>query len=70
MCAGDFNEVLSRDEHMSRVERGEQQMKLFRDCLEDCNLLDLGFIGPKFTWTNKKSGDKNVKVRLDRAVAN
>lgn len=70
LCAGDFNEVLSRDEHMSKVQRGEHQMKLFSECLEDCELVDLGFSGPKFTWNNIQSGDNNVKVRLDRATAN
>lgn len=70
LCVGDFNEVLSRDEHMSKVERGEHQMILFRECLEDCELIDLGFSGPKFTWNNRQCGDNNVKVRLDRATAN
>lgn len=70
LCAGDFNEVLSSDEHLSRGERGEQQMRLFRDCLEDCELSDLGFSGPKYTWNNRQVGSDNVKVRLDRAVAN
>ncbi|KAL6659989.1 hypothetical protein ACP70R_002111 [Stipagrostis hirtigluma subsp. patula] len=70
ICAGDFNEALSSDEHLGKTERGEAQMKLFRDCLEDCELVDLGFTGPKFTWNNKQIGNDNVKVRLDRAVAN
>jgi len=70
LCAGDFNEVLSSDEHLSRGERGEQQMRLFRECLEDCELFDLGFSGPKYTWNNRQVGSDNVKVRLDRAVAN
>jgi hypothetical protein len=55
---------------MSKVERGEQQMKLFRECLEDCDLVDLGFSGPKFTWNNREKGNNNVKIRLDRALAN
>jgi hypothetical protein len=45
-------------------------MQLFRQCLEDCDLVDLGFIGPKYTWTNKQDVETNVRVRLDRAVAN
>jgi hypothetical protein len=32
--------------------------------------MDLGFVGPKFTWTNRQDADHHVKVRLDRAVAN
>ncbi|CAD6213027.1 unnamed protein product [Miscanthus lutarioriparius] len=49
LCAEDFNEALSSDEHLGRTRRGESQMKLFRECLENCGLLDLGFSGPKFT---------------------
>lgn len=70
VCAGDFNETLSRDEHLSKGIRGENQMKLFRDCLEDCELVDLGYSRPKYTWNNRQEGENNVKVRLDRAVAN
>lgn len=70
ICAGDFNEVLSSDEHLGRCDRRRNQMDLFRECLEDCNLIDLGYIGPKFTWNNRQEGNNNVRVRLDRAVAN
>ena len=70
VCIGDFNEVLSNDEHMGPTDRGETQMRLFRDCLEDCQLVDLGFCGPKYTWNNKQHGDSNIRVCLDRAVAN
>lgn len=51
-------------------DRSDSLMALFRDCLDDCGLIDLGFSGPKFTWTNKKDVDSNVKVWLNRAVAN
>ena len=70
LCAEDFNEALSSDEHLGRTRRGESQMKLFRECLENCGLLDLGFSGPKFTWNNRQEGINNVRVRLDRAVVN
>jgi hypothetical protein len=30
----------------------------------------LGFSGPIYTWSNKQDSDSNVRVRLDRAVAN
>jgi hypothetical protein len=45
-------------------------MLLFRDCLDTCGLNDLGFSGPKFTWSNRQRAEDHVKVRLDRAVAN
>jgi hypothetical protein len=37
--------------------------------LAHCNLHDVGFSGLPWTYDNKQRGDKNVKVRLDRAVA-
>ncbi|XP_071680193.1 uncharacterized protein [Lolium perenne] len=58
------------DEHIGIRDRADSQMALFRECLDDCGLTDLGFIGPKFTWNNRQSEDDHVKVRLDRAVAN
>jgi hypothetical protein len=29
-------------------------MEAFKDTLKTCQLIDLDFIGPKFTWTNGK----------------
>jgi hypothetical protein len=44
-------------------------MAIFREALNDCNLVDLGFVGLPFTYDNGRRGDVNVRVRLDRAVA-
>lgn len=33
-------------------------------------MVDLGFQGPKFTWTNCRKGAANVKERIDRAWCN
>ncbi|KAM0853806.1 hypothetical protein ACQ4PT_050835 [Festuca glaucescens] len=70
ICCGDFNEVLTHDEYYGSNDRSDAQMQLFRQCLEDYGLVDLGFTGPKFTWTNKQEAETNVRVRLDRAVVN
>ena len=32
------------------------QMAAFQKTLEECDLTDLGFIGPKFTWSNCQEG--------------
>jgi hypothetical protein len=55
ICCGDFNEALSQDEHIGVRDRSEAHMSLFRECLDDCGLVDLGFSGPKFTWNNRQS---------------
>ncbi|XP_062145461.1 uncharacterized protein LOC133852722 [Alnus glutinosa] len=38
--------------------------------LEDCELCDLGYIGPQFTWTNGCSDANYTLERLDWGVAN
>jgi hypothetical protein len=70
LVLGDFNEAMWQEEHFSLTPRSNAQMKDFRDALEDCGLYDLGFTGVPFTYDNKRGGNANVKVRLDRAVAN
>jgi hypothetical protein len=45
-------------------------MNLFKDCLDECGLMDLGYTGPLFTWSNQQDDDSLVRVQLDRAVAN
>uniref|UniRef100_A0A2N9F204 Reverse transcriptase domain-containing protein n=1 Tax=Fagus sylvatica TaxID=28930 RepID=A0A2N9F204_FAGSY len=67
-CMGDFNELVRLEEKQGRHNRSERQMQLFRDVLDDCGFVDLGFNGPKFTWTNNRMGDMTWE-RLDRAVA-
>ena len=39
--------------------------------MDNCGLMDLGFQGPRFTWTNKNPiWQHNVKERLDRGLGN
>jgi hypothetical protein len=66
---GDFNEAMWPFEHFSATPRSESQMRIFRETLEVCELVDLGFSGRAYTYDNKRSGNANVQVRLDRAVA-
>jgi hypothetical protein len=42
----------------------------FQCALEDAQLHDLGYKGPKFTWNNGRQGKEYTLERLDRAVAN
>ena len=43
-------------------------MQGFRDVLDECGFMDLGFVGPMFTW-HKHFENYTVWERLDRAVA-
>ncbi|BBH05413.1 zinc ion-binding protein, partial [Prunus dulcis] len=42
----------------------------FKDWFDQHGLIDLGFLGPKFTWVNKRVGGDFVMKRLDRAICN
>jgi hypothetical protein len=70
LCAGDFNEIVNLSEIKGSTSRSRRQMEDFQKALEDCHLCDLGFVGPKFTWSNGREGDAFTKERLDRVVAN
>ncbi|XP_075654772.1 uncharacterized protein LOC142624936 [Castanea sativa] len=67
---GDFNEITQSDEKLGWLDRDAEQMWKFRDCLIFCGLMDLGFVGQRFTWCNERLGEQRTLVRLDRIVAN
>ncbi|CAO2034704.1 unnamed protein product [Urochloa humidicola] len=67
---GDFNEAMWQYEHFSKTPRAERQMMDFREVLNHCDLHDLGFVGLPWTFNNNQGGNRNVRVRLDRGVAN
>jgi hypothetical protein len=41
----------------------------FREVLSHCDVNDLGFSGVPWTFNNKQTRGRNVKVRLDSVVA-
>lgn len=41
----------------------------FQDATNICKLVDLGFQGAAFTWTNNRDVEAHVQGRLDRAMA-
>jgi hypothetical protein len=65
----DFNETIWGFEHFSTNPCPERQMEDSRDALIFCDLRDVGFSGLPYTWDNGRTGDANVRVRLDRDVA-
>ena len=69
LCVGDFNEVLHEDEQMGGNDREEWCMEGFREAVDYCSFSDLGFRGLPYTWDNRREGSRNIKVRLDRGLA-
>ncbi|KAK2638011.1 hypothetical protein Ddye_025806 [Dipteronia dyeriana] len=69
LCRGDFNELLSRQEKRGGSEKSLSGMLQFRAALDFCELDDMGFMGPNFTWNNKRHDKANIQERLDRLLA-
>ena len=44
-------------------------MQSFRDVLDLCGFVDLGYSGPEFTWHGRRKGEL-IWEQLDRSVAN
>ena len=68
-CFGDFNELLEVSDKRDGVPRAHSQMQMFREVLDHCGFVDLGYSGPDFTWHGWRRGEL-IWERLDRGVAN
>ena len=66
LCAGDFNEITRQEEKMGGVTHENSQMQPF---IDECGFMDLGFIGPKFTWSRHYTNGHSIWKRLDRGLA-
>ncbi|KAF5464528.1 hypothetical protein F2P56_014601 [Juglans regia] len=70
LVLGDFNKILHAHEKSGGNPRPERQLRDFREVVDVCRLRDLGYLGPKFTWSNRRAGDKCIRERLDRCLVN
>ncbi|KAI8025928.1 hypothetical protein LOK49_LG02G00273 [Camellia lanceoleosa] len=71
LIAGDFNDYANQSERRSFSHTPNQNRTLrFMERINNCNLIDLGSVGPHLTWTNNRQGLANSMERLDRAMSN
>jgi len=42
----------------------------FQDCLNNCRMIDIGYSGPRFTWSNHHPLSQLVQERIDRVFVN
>lgn len=47
-----------------------RHMRKFQKMAQDAALLDLGYRGPAYTWSNNQPNNTLIMQRLDRALAN
>ncbi|KAK9986163.1 hypothetical protein SO802_031114 [Lithocarpus litseifolius] len=67
---GDFSEVLIGDDKFGGRHININRALEFKDCVDTYNFLDLGFSGPKFTWSNKRQVSNLILERIDRCFVN
>ncbi|XP_009622344.2 uncharacterized protein [Nicotiana tomentosiformis] len=67
---GYFNVISSTEEKIGGVPYQMSESLDFLSMMEDCELVGLGFYGPRYTWSNGKGPGSIVWKRLDRGLAN
>ncbi|XP_057791112.1 uncharacterized protein LOC131008237 [Salvia miltiorrhiza] len=66
ICGGDFNETMYHFEKKGGNVKSDARLERFRETVDVCGLVDLGFSGDPFTWNNNQKGADNIMERLDR----
>ncbi|KAL4621362.1 hypothetical protein ACB092_06G222000 [Castanea dentata] len=70
VMAGDFNEPLIDEDKFGGKGVNVNRSPAFKDCLDDCNMIDMGFTGPRYIWTNKRDISNLILERIDRFFMN
>ena len=70
VIAGDFNEPLVNDDKFGSRAISVNSFLLFKECLDKCNMIDIGFAGPRYTWTNRREIQALIQERIDRFFVN
>lgn len=83
IIAGDFNQIGEINEKIGGKTPTFKRCLNFKNHLESCLLNDLGFHGPRYTWSNKRINNYHtllfflvinyhtlIKERLDRFLGN
>lgn len=70
LIMGDFNEIANQNEKFGGRPPNRIKFETFNLFLQKAKLIDLGFSGPKYTWTNCTQDGSLIRTRIDRAHAN
>lgn len=71
MLLGDFNDILSQEEKKGGALVSLRKCQIFKQRINDFNLMDIGAIGPGYTWRGpRNNGFQRLFERLDRGLSN
>lgn len=69
LIVGDFNATLKQHERRGTLSTASPEDALI-DFVEEMEVIDSPATGCFFTWTNRRSGEDSIVVKLDRAMTN
>lgn len=67
---GDFNVIWDSNEKVGGKPHRAYKSLDFINCLNNCGMIDIGYIGSIYTWCNNKIPGKRIWKRLDRVFVN
>lgn len=70
IMVGDFNEPLVKEDKFGGREINVNRFLAFKEFLNSCNMVDMGFSSPRYTWTNKRDLNNLILERIDRFFMN
>ncbi|KAL8161268.1 hypothetical protein V2J09_012757 [Rumex salicifolius] len=70
LLMGDFNETASLDERTGNSDGMRKRCDNFQSWIDGMKLIELGFSGPKFTWSRGRDPHTRTSARLDRGLCN
>ena len=68
MMIGDLNCISSNEDKKGGQHVGDCSTRILRNFMFNTGAIDIQFLGPSFTWSNKRSGIANIRERLDRSI--
>lgn len=70
VIAGDFNKFLMNGYKFGGNAVSISKALRFQECLNVCNMIGIGFVGPRFTWSNHRPLTQLLQERIDRVFVN
>ena len=67
---GDFNKPLINNDKLGGRNVNVNMSLRFKKCLDRCNMIDLGFLESRFTWTNHRGVEDLIQERVDKCFVN
>ena len=70
VIVGDFNEVLMGEDKFGGRSVNINRALIFQECLDTCRMIDIGYSGAWFTWSNHHPINHLIQERIDRVFIN